>query len=436
MRNVVTCAIAAGCLSLLGCGSDGGGAAADAGSTETGLTYYKDVKPIMDAKCARCHYDGGVAPFALSNYEQVKPRAGVAMLAVRDGLMPPWKADDGCNDYVGDFSLSDTERQTIIDWVNAGAPEGNPADEGEPLPDTRTDLSRVDTTISMPQQYTPQVSPDDYRCFLIPWTESTTKYLTGYRVVPGNEKVVHHVIAFLAQPDQVAQYEQLDANEAGPGYTCFGGSGGPSQEWIGGWAPGQLGNDFAAGTGIEIKPGSMIVLQVHYNTLEAGAEPDLTSIEMKLDDSVDSIGRIQPWTNPVWLSGTSMAIPAGDDDVMHSFQYDMTVATSGQAFTIHSANLHMHTLGTSGVLKIKRADGSEDCLLKVSNYDFDWQDSYGFKTPVTFNPGDQMYLECHWDNSPENQPLVNGEPQVPVTQHWGEGTTDEMCLGAFYISLQ
>ncbi len=425
------------CLLLLACGDDGGGepGTADSGQ-QTGLTYYKDVKPIMDAKCATCHYDGGVAPFSLTTYDEVEPRAGVAMLAVRDGLMPPWKANKDCNDYTGDFSLSDAQKQTIIDWVQQGALEGDPADEGPALPDNRLTMSRVDKTVTMAQAYTPQQSPDDYRCFLIPWPEeyTTTKYVTGFRAVPGNEEVVHHVIAYLATPAQVATYQQLDTDEAGPGYTCFGGSGGPSQEWLGGWAPGNLGSDFPPGTGIAVEPGSMIVMQVHYNTLKVGAQSDTTSLELKIDDSVEKLGRVQPWTNVSWVNSQAMEIPAGDSDVMHSFEFDMTFVTGGQPFTIYSTNLHMHTLGKSGIVKINRADGSEDCMLQIDNYDFDWQDSYGFKNPVTFNPGDSMYLECHWDNSPENQPMVNGEPRIPVTQFWGEGTTDEMCLTTFYIA--
>jgi len=423
------------CLTLLGCGSDSGGGNNDA-TAATGLTYYKDVKPIMDAKCATCHYNGGVAPFSLTSFEEVEPHAGVAMLAVRDGIMPPWKAEDDCNDYAGDFSLTAEQRQTIIDWVDTGAAEGTPADEGQALPDNRLTMSRVDATLTMPQQYTPTQSPDDYRCFLIPWPAeyTSTKYITGFRATPGNEKVVHHVIAFLAQPGQVAGYQQLDADESGPGYTCFGGSGGPSQEWIGGWAPGNNGSDFPANSGIAVEPGSMIVMQVHYNTLKAGAGSDQTSIELKLDDNVDKIGRIQPWTNPSWVSGTGMVIPAGNADVMHSFELDMTLLSGGAPITIYSANLHMHTLGKSGVVKIKRGGGGEDCMLRIDDYDFDWQDSYGFKNPVTFNQGDSMYLECHWDNSPENQPMVNGEQRLPITQQWGEGTTDEMCLTSFYVT--
>ena len=272
---------------IAGCGSDGG---VETDSGATGLTYYKDVKPIIDAKCATCHVEGGVAPFALTSYALVKPQAGVAMLALQDGTMPPWKANRDCNEYHGDFSLTDTQQQTIIDWVLADAPEGDPNNEGQALPDTRETLSRVDETLSMAQPYTPQLSPDDYRCFLIPWPEkfTSTKYVTGFRAAPGNFKVVHHVIAYLAAPNEVSTYEDLDAQESGPGFTCFGGSGGPAQQWIGGWAPGNLGSDFPAGTGIAVEPGSMIVLQVHYNTTAGEISPDATSIEVKLDDSVDN----------------------------------------------------------------------------------------------------------------------------------------------------
>jgi len=211
------------------------------------------------------------------------------------------------------------------------------------------------------------------------------------------------------------------------------GTGGPSRVWLGAWAPGSLGSDMPLGTGLQVAPGSAIILQVHYNVLEAGPQPDLTSIDLKLDDTVDKAAVIQPWANPSWLDSQEMHIPAGAPDTMHAFEFDASRLMGG-AFTIHSAALHMHTLGTRATASIVRASGATECLLQIDDWNFHWQGSYGLRTPPTFSPGDKLRVECHWDNSPANQPMVGGQLRVPTDVYWGEGTTDEMCLGAFYLT--
>ncbi len=400
------------------------------------VTYYADVKPILDAKCVQCHFEGGIAPFSLETYDDAKIHAGISKLAIHEGIMPPWPPEDDCAEYHGDRSLTQAQIDTFTAWQEAGSPEGDPSAEGEPLPDNERGLSRVDQTLAMAESYTPRQTPDDYRCFLIPWPEeyTNTAYVTGFGAVPGNDQIVHHVIAFLATPDQVATYEQMDAAEDGPGYTCFGGTGGPARGWLGGWAPGGLGSDLPPGTGLPVQPGSMVILQVHYNTLTVEPQSDLTSIELKIDSEVEREARILPWANPQWLSTSTMHIPANEADVMHEFALDPTAFLGGGAYEIHSAALHMHTLGKSGVLTVERGDGGSDCLLQIDDWDFDWQGSYELAAPRRIEPGDQLRIECHWDNTLENQPMVDGQPKVPTDVYWGEGTTDEMCLGIFLIT--
>ena len=130
-----------------------------------------------------------------------------------------------------------------------------------------------------------------------------------------------------------------------------------------------------------------------------------------------------------------MEIPAGEPDVEHVFAFDPTgVMGEGGPLTVYTATLHMHLLGKSGHLSVERADGSSECLLRIDEYDFNWQGSYGLREPVTIDPGDQLRLECHHDNSPENQPFIDGERAEPVDVEWGEGTRDEMCLGVFLVA--
>ena len=161
------------------CGGDDDGASpGDSGGDDDGvdpaaLTYHRDVKPIVDAKCAGCHTDGGIAPFPLQSYADFEDCEGMVRVAVEDRIMPPWLAADGCNDYRADRSLTDDQIATIVDWVDQGAPEGDAAEEGEPLEVEDVRLSRVDVTLEMPVDYTAQMEPDDYRCFLLDWPEDT-----------------------------------------------------------------------------------------------------------------------------------------------------------------------------------------------------------------------------------------------------------------------
>jgi hypothetical protein len=210
--------------------------------------------------------------------------------------------------------------------------------------------------------------------------------------------------------------------------------------WLGGWAPGGAGSDFPPGTGLPTEPGSKIVLQIHYNTLDADGQPDQSSILFKLDDTVDRPARILPWTNPYWIIQDSMDIPAGETDVTHSFEYDPTTVNilglDGDPIRIYSAALHMHNLGKSGRLSIERSSGESECLLSIPNYDFHWQRSYGLMESVLVHPGDTLRLECHWDNSQANQLMVDGKLLPVQNVSWGQGTTDEMCLGIFYITVE
>ena len=409
---------------IAGCGGSGGGESQTAPGAA--VTYHKDVAPILADRCVGCHTEGGIAPFSLERFEDVSAVRGAVREAVVTRTMPPWLAGQGCNDYTGDPSLGDDQIAAIAAWVDAGGPEGDPADAPhDDTPEAPT-LSRVDRTLSMTEAYTP-VGADDYRCFLLDWPEDAPSYVTGFRANPGDATTVHHVIAFLVSPDQAAAFDALDQNEAGPGYTCFGGPGNgndPGTAWIGAWAPGSAGGDLPAGTGIEVLPGSKIALQVHYNTAHGDPGPDMTSIDVKLDAAVEKEAHWQFWADPVWVYGGGMDIPMGDADVTHAFSSDPTgYMSGGKPMTIHSTALHMHTRGTKATLGVKRAAGAEECLLDIPRWDFHWQLNYALEQPVHVAPGDELSIACHWDNSAGTKDLA-----------WGEGTGDEMCLGAVYVT--
>ncbi len=218
-------------------------------------------------------------------------------------------------------------------------------------------------------------------------------------------------------------YEALDAEEPGAGYTCFGSPGAPdgmSQgaiDWLGGWAPGGGYSPFPEGVGIEMKPDAKVVLQVHYNLegVELG-EQDRTQMLLEVEDEVENQVIIQPWTDTRWLDSERMEIPAESEGTTYSFGYTMPIP-----LTIYTANLHMHTLGRSGRMYLDRADDSEECMLDIPRWDFNWQRGYKFVEPKEVQAGDAIVVECTWDN-PTDQDV-----------YWGEGTSDEMCLGTMLV---
>ena len=416
-------------LCTLACGSD----------ELSDVTFHKDLRPILETKCAGCHKPDGIGPFDLLTYEDAKVHGIESLRAVKQDIMPPWKPMDECNQYKGNIDITDEEIEVLDRWIAQGQKEGAASDYSEPVALDLPSLSRVDLELPMPEPYTMKNIADDYRCFPIEWPENSTTYVSGFEAIPGNTKTVHHVIAFLAEPGQRDVYQGFDDAEEGPGYTCYGGPGGPSNTWIGSWVPGSFGRDMPIGTGIKIEPGSTIVLQVHYNQLAgspSAPEPDLTTLDFRLEDSVEREGAIMPWANPAWLSGF-MPIDANDPNASHSFSFDPTlnVLTANESFTIHNAGLHMHELGSAGKMTIDRSDGSEDCILEISDWDFRWQGDYELLESMTFNPGDQLRIDCEWDNSAENQRVVDGQPLPPQNLNWGDGTQDEMCLGGFYWTL-
>jgi hypothetical protein len=340
---------------------------------------------------------------------------------------------------------------SIAGWAKSGAIEGDPG-SFHVLDETPRGLSRIDRKLTMPAAFTPSVRPDEYRCFVLDWPDATTTYITGMNALPGAPSMVHHMLVFKASPDQVATYQAYDDADPGPGYECFGGpypnsdknDGGATvtlPHMLGGWAPGSLGSDFPDGTGLAIEPGAKIILQVHYNTLTADPVADQSELDLKLDASVTKLAAVMPWTNPQWPKAHTMSIPAGDPDATYAFSYDGALGASQIAklssaapFTVYSAALHMHLHGTHSTFSIERGDGTSECMLDIPHWNFHWQGSYGFTQPKIVAPGDKLKIECHWDNSAANQPIVDEHPTPVGDLNWGEGTTDEMCIGFLYVT--
>jgi hypothetical protein len=414
-------------------------------------TYYQDVKPILDGRCAGCHYAGGIAPFALTSYDEARAHGRAIEAAVTSREMPPWHAARDGRAYSHDPSLEGEQIETIASWVAASAPAGDSAEAAEPLPPVTPKLSHVDLRLQMPTAYTPQQgADDDYRCFVLPWSPDATTHVTGVDVAPGEPAEVHHIILFLAPPGSAAMLERWDAAEPGAGYGCYGGpsaTGAPdtlrTPQFVAGWVPGSAGGDLPAGSGIEVEPGSRLILQVHYNLEYAAPRPDRSAVELSLAEHVERRGLYVPLVNPGWvIAPETFAIPAGRKKVVHEFGVDVRPVAAFLAsmldltkgFEIHRVALHMHRLGVNGEIVLRHENGERERLLSVPRWDFHWQREYALAEPAAVGLDDRLSIRCEHDNSAAGQPVVGGRRAAPRHVTWGENSSDEMCIGFLYVT--
>jgi copper type II ascorbate-dependent monooxygenase-like protein len=381
-------------------------------SPPSGPSYHQTIAPLVAKNCLSCHRDGGIAPFSLETYADVRAKAGLIKTVTANRTMPPWGMDGSgaCNDWVDALYLSDAEIASIGAWVDQGAIEGDP-DHAPPASFKPEALSEISATADMGLEYTPSgMLTDDYRCFVLDPGLATDKYLTVFEVKPGDRRIVHHVILYsIDSSSDESRADRLDAEEPGPGYTCFGDSR-LDGRFLAGWAPGRQITYYPPDTGIKLLAGHRLVMQVHYNTRN-GLFPDRTKIDLVLRDTVKDEGLILP------IGDYGLRLAPGKTYVEASHE----ISAFSRA-DVRAVFPHMHTLGRT--LKVEMTRGTEQsCIVNVPRFDFQWQQLYVLEKPFRIEQDDKLKITCGYDTS----------SRADVVR-WGEGTSDEMCLNFFYIT--
>lgn len=419
-------ALPAFAVALVACGSSDPGPAGPrdagaAGSADAGarLTWFDDVAPIAYSECSGCHREGGIAPFSMFDTAAVVASAPLMKQHTATRTMPPMPAnnDGSCQTYSNARWLTQAQIDTIGTWVDQGRVLGDPSHEPA-RPPAPAGLTGSTITLDIGTSYMPHAqasSPDDdYHCFVVDPGMASMQYMTGYQVMPGDARVVHHLIVY-AVPDAAAE-AQVDANdaaEAGPGYTCFGGPGLTRTTPIALWAPGGGATVFPTDTGIALEPGHRVVVQIHYNLL-GGSFPDRTSVLVQLAPTVARPAGFIP------ILDLGIRLPPGMPHVEHSATIMSPRLGSG---TIWGWAPHMHTLGTT--MRVELASGGE-CVGDVDRWDFHWQSLWWYSTPIAVTPAllsGGVRITCGYDTTSRSDTVT-----------WGESTTDEMCIAYFYVS--
>lgn len=391
---------------------------ASARHASAAVTFAKEVAPIMQAHCQECHRPGEGAPMSLLSYEEARPWAKSIKKAVETRAMPPWHADPTIGKWKNDRSLSQSEIETLVGWVDAGAPLGNPAD----LPPPRKFVTgwkngEPDMIFKMPKEQVLSTDLDDeHRYVMIPTGLTEDRWVKSVEVRPGNVNVVHHVIIFTTNGGALrkAAAERgagrglaLRRASRGDGSTGVGGG-------LGGYAPGALRPPLADGYGIRLPANSVLVLQMHYHKEKGQEATDRTSIGVRFCTApVTHQLRSAPIMDR-WL-----AIPPGDPN----YEADSSFTVPADV-TIRTIMPHMHLRGKDMRVTAVYPNGQSKDLLFVPNYDFNWQTIYEAADPITVPKGTRLSVKAHFDNSAGNP--HNPDPTQRV--RWGQPTTSEMMI--------
>jgi mono/diheme cytochrome c family protein len=406
-------------------------ARAEAGSP----TYHRDVEPILQKHCQECHRPGQVAPFGLLTYDQARKRASDLASVTEARVMPPWHASTTEGGPFRDARvLSKDEIATIAAWAAAGTPEGD-AKDAPPARSFGSDwpLGPPDLVLTSSDGYKLDGDGrDELRVFVIPSGLTEGRWISAVDYKPGNPKVVHHILGAF---DVTGRAREIDKTSPEPGYKTFGGYGSmpngmpfvPSGG-LAGWAPGKAPRPLPDGVGRYLPAGADVLLQIHYHK-SGKAETDSTSIGLYFaKQPIDKLvrgGMVLP-PRKAMLLRPDLRIPAGDPN--YAVNGTFTVSYDAHAIAVVP---HMHWLGKDFSLIATRPDGSKTSLIKVDRWDFNWQDTYEFVSPVALPKGTTIAMSVHFDNSAANPSNPNKPPAV-VT--WGEQTTNEMAIGFLQLT--
>ena len=368
------------------------------------ITYSSQVSRIFQKHCVECHRTGDIAPFTLTDYDEVVGWAETIAEVIQLQRMPPWHANPEHGHFLNQRLMTDVEKQLVYDWVSAGAPEGDPKNlppartfhEGWQLPRKPDHVVQMSTTpFTVAAQGT-----IEYQYFVADpgFTEDT--WIQAAEVLPGNRQVVHHAIVFIRPPE-------LDPSL---------GSG-----WLTAYVPGQTILSLPDGQAKLVPAGSKFIFQMHY-TPTGRTQQDNTRVGLLLADAAT----VKEQVITMLAINRNFEIPPGADN----HRIVASIETFPKGSHLLAISPHMHLRGKSFRFEARQGEQSE-ILLDVPHYDFNWQHVYALKTPLELTPG--LSIECtgYFDNSSNN--LANPDPSAVV--RWGDQTWEEMMLGFMEIAV-
>jgi hypothetical protein len=390
-------------------------------ATASSRTFSRDVWPILEKRCVNCHQTGEIAPMAFTSYKQVRPWAGAIREAVISRKMPPWHAEAGsAHPFRNDRSLTKAEIDSLVAWVDAGAPEGEPGREVSIAPpESNWKLGKPDLVVQVPGFQVPKTGPVPYSFLIVPLHLDQDTWIRAGEFRIDQRSVIHHINAFVRAPGSsylagfpvnqifvptVAERAKKRDNE-----RLF-----ERRQLLLGYEPGYRPMQWLDSGAKLIKAGSDLIFEMHYNPngreLVDHSEFALYFARAAPADRVLAVDT---------LRDLDLTIPPEDRNCLS--KASMTLARPARLLSIQP---HMHVRGKSMEVKAVYPDGRIEKLLAVPKYDFNWQTTYVLTKPLELPAGTRLESVAGFDNSANNP--YNPDPAATVK--WGDQTTSEMHI--------
>jgi len=374
-------------------------------ATHADISYSEDIAPILSANCVNCHREGGIGPWAMTDYNMVRGFSLMIREVLRTKRMPPWHADPAHGKWANDRSLSDDEIKTLVHWIEAGAPRG----EGEDFLatadtefftwTTEATLGPPDYIIDIPAMEIPATGVVDYQYHKVPNPIDKDIWVQAAEILPGDRAVLHHTITMFGDIMTEGEYKGRLRPKGG----------------LRGYAPGITNQAYPEGTGTLLPADTTLEFQMHYTPV-GRATVDETKMGIWVYD--------EPPTHKIvsmFMANSKIRIPANAKN--YSETAEQVIPKDALLYTLLP---HAHFRGKAATFTARYPDGTEELLLSVPQYDFNWQTDYVFEEPKFLPAGTTIVQKSWWDNSAQNP--ANPDPNVEVT--WGEQSWEEMLFGA------
>jgi len=380
--------------------------AAPAPDAPNGVTFTKDVAPIFQKSCQTCHHPGTAAPMSLLTFQDVRPWAKSIKARVVAREMPPWHLDKsvGIREFKNDISLSDADINTIVRWVDAGAPQGDPKDTPPPLtfrPETDWFIGKPDLTITFDKEMTMYANGPDWWINKYANTGLTEdRWVKAMQIKPSNARIVHHAVTTVIPP-------------AGTDLTDSGFVGGEFEEY----AVGKYGTTFPENTGRLLPAGSRIQFDMHYFAIGEEAK-DRTTLGIVFYPK----GYVPKYKITMVsfrnLPNDDLEIPP-NSIVRHDGYFRLP-----RPARIVSFQPHMHMRGKGMTLESINLDNSVTTISSTDHFDFNWHIAYVYKDDVAplLPAGTVLHAIGVHDNTSANR----RNPDPSMWAGFGERSVDDM----------
>lgn len=361
-------------------------------------TFNAEVLPILQENCQACHRSGGanlggmVAPMAFETYDDVRPWAKSIAKSVQTRSMPPWHAaPQHAGVFANERTMSEEDIATIVGWAQSGAKRGNPKDAPVPIAWPDHDgwtIGEPDLVVQPDEAFFVGDDVDDlyvnHKTTVTAEMLSEDRYIKAVEFRPGS-KVVHHIITFP----------------------------------LGGIAPGNEANVYPDGIAATMKAGEDLEWQMHYNK-EAGPGTGVWDQSSAAIKFYDDPSKVKYRMQGADLATYDFKIPAGAPDFAIVQEY-----TFNHDSRITQYMPHFHLRGIAAKYEAFYPDGTQEVLLDIPGYDFNWQTAYKYNDFKKVPKGTKVVFTSSFDNSAGNP--ANPDATVPV--RFGEPTWDEMSFG-------